>query len=102
MFVRKKKNRSGSTSIVVVKKISGKTKYIKTIGISSNDLEIEDLYRQGEEYILSLSGQKDIFGNYEAQLKEEDLTPVFRKRHPFKNDYQLWSISFVGYHCFLV
>lgn len=77
MFVRKKKNRSGSTSIVVVKKIAGKTKYIKTIGISSNDLEIEGLCRQGEEYILSFSGQQDIFENYEAQLKEEYLTDSF-------------------------
>ena len=74
MFVRKKKNRSGSTSIVIVNKAYGKVKYIKTIGISSDEQEIEHLLRRGQEYIHSLSGQKDLFTNYTEQAKEEFLT----------------------------
>ena len=77
MFVRKKKNRSGSTSIVVVNKVSRRVNYIKTIGTSSDAHEIERLYRQGQEYINNLGGQKDIFVNYDEQLKEEYLTNLF-------------------------
>ena len=77
MFIRKKKNRSGSTSIVIVNKVSGKTNYIKTIGISSDEQVIEELYRQGQEYIHSFEGQKDLFVNYDEQLKEEYLTDYF-------------------------
>ena len=74
MFIRKKKNRSGSTSIVVVSKSSGRVNYIKTIGISSDQQEIERLFRQGQEYIHNLGGQKDLFVNYDQQLNEENLT----------------------------
>lgn len=71
MFICKKKNRSGSTSIVVVKKIHGKINYIKTIGISSDENEIEQLFRKGQDYIHNISGQKEIFINYNEQLIEE-------------------------------
>jgi transposase len=74
MFVRKKKNRSGSTSIVVVNKAYGRVNYIKTIGISSDEQEIEQLFRKGQEYIHNLGGQKDLFVNYTEQLNEELLT----------------------------
>ena len=51
MFVRKKPNRSGKTSVVVVEKRSGKTCYVKTIGISSYPKEINKLYLQGQKWI---------------------------------------------------
>ena len=74
MFIRKKKNRSGSTSVVVVQNISGKIIYLKTIGISSDELEIEEYYRQGKDFINNYCGQKDIFVNYEDQTIEELIT----------------------------
>ena len=77
MFVRKKKNRSGSTSIVVVKKVAGRITYIKTIGISSDEHEIEQLFRTGQQYVHDLGGQKDIFVDYNKQLNEENLTHHF-------------------------
>jgi len=46
MFVRKKKNRSGSISIQIIKKIDRNNKVLKTIGSSSDPIEIERLYRQ--------------------------------------------------------
>jgi hypothetical protein len=49
MYVRKKKNRSGSTSVVVVDKSRGNIKYLATIGISSDIDEINLFYRQGLE-----------------------------------------------------
>jgi hypothetical protein len=51
MFVRKKKNRSGSTSVVVVDKRGGCFREVKTIGVSSEGKEIAELER-----ILKISG----------------------------------------------
>jgi hypothetical protein len=42
MYVRKKKNRSGSTSVVIVDKGSGNFRHLKTIGISSEEKVIFD------------------------------------------------------------
>ena len=74
MYVRRKKNRSGSTSIVVVNKVGGKVHYLKTIGVSSDENEIEQFFRQGQKYIHNLGGQKDLFVNYNAQLDEKNIT----------------------------
>ena len=68
MFVHRKKNRSGSTSIVVVKKVSGRPQYIKTIGISSDEQEVERLFRLGQQYVHDFGGQMDMFVNYDAHV----------------------------------
>lgn len=44
MFVRKRRNRSGSTSVVVIDKSSGKPKELVCIGVSSDEQEIEALF----------------------------------------------------------
>lgn len=49
MYVRKKPNRSGSTSVVIVEKKAGKVCYLKTIGVSSVQQEIDELYRIGKK-----------------------------------------------------
>lgn len=77
IFIHRKKNRSGSTSIVVVIKVSGRTKYIKTIGISSDEQEIEQLFNQGQQYIHDFGGQMDMFVNYEKQVNEEYRAKYF-------------------------
>jgi len=46
MFVRKKKNRSGSVSIQIIQKVNRNNKVLKTIGSSSAPTEIERLYKQ--------------------------------------------------------
>ena len=55
MFVRKKKNRSGTTSVVVVDKHGGKFKELHTVGIANSDEEIEKLLIQGKAWIKLLS-----------------------------------------------
>ena len=47
MFIRKKKNRSGTTSIVVAIKHAGKIKELKTIGIAKGASEIDQFYNEG-------------------------------------------------------
>ncbi|MCX6327602.1 MAG: IS1634 family transposase [Bacteroidia bacterium] len=68
MFVRKKKNKSGVISIQVIDKSSGKYKLIKTIGSSSNSLEVEQLFQQGQQWIREYQGQFEIDFQDEKQL----------------------------------
>jgi len=51
MFVRKKKNNSGSTSIQIIQKQKGKYKVIRTVGSAIDEDEIELLYQQAIEAI---------------------------------------------------
>ena len=46
MFVRKKRNSSGSISIQIIQKINRNNKVLKTIGSSSDPNEIESLYKK--------------------------------------------------------
>jgi transposase len=74
MYVRKKKNRSGSTSVVVVEKKNGKVRYLTTIGISNDISEIESLCKQGEKWIISARGDRDMFIENERIQEEKQLT----------------------------
>lgn len=77
MFVRKKKNRSGTTSVVVVDKSHGKFKELVTIGISKNEEEINQLVQQGEEWISTYYGTRDIFKEQERVEEENKLINYF-------------------------
>ncbi len=53
MFIRKRKNKSGSISIQIIKKIgNGKIKIIKHIGTGKNQKEIENLIQKAKDTIL--------------------------------------------------
>ena len=69
MFVRKRRNRSGTTSIVVVDKSGCKFRELKTIGVSSEEKVILELYQQGKRWISSQQGL-DMFA-VQAQKEEE-------------------------------
>ena len=56
MFVRKKKNKSGTVSIQIIKKINRVNKVIKTIGSSSDPDEIELLYQKALHEMPRLYG----------------------------------------------
>lgn len=60
MFVRRKKNRSGSTSVVVVDKHGGKFKELHTVGIGHAQSEIDQLCARGRQWIKNHLGIKDI------------------------------------------
>ena len=51
MFVKRKENRSGTTSIVVSEKIKGNYNELTTIGIAKTDEDIENFVKQGSEWI---------------------------------------------------
>lgn len=72
MFVRKKKNRSGSTSIVVVDKHGGKFKELHTVGIAQNEDEVSALCDKGHQWIKSHLGIQEL--DFEgADDKEREL-----------------------------
>lgn len=71
MFVRKKPNRSGRTSVVVVEKRNGKTHYLKTIGVSSDPLEIDNFYLQGKRWVSEQTKGRDIFMEQVRQDEEK-------------------------------
>lgn len=74
MYIRKKKNRSGSTSIVVVEKRKGIYREIITIGTSNDASELESLYLQGKKWISKHVGELDIFEIHDKALEERQVT----------------------------
>ena len=60
MYVRKKQNRSGSTSVVVVSKASGKYKEIKSFGSSTSEEEIKSLCQEATMWIRSFGDQQEL------------------------------------------
>jgi len=60
MFVRKKKNKSGSISIQIIDKSSGKYKVVKTVGSSKDPNRINYLSSKAYYKISELSGQQEL------------------------------------------
>ena len=58
MFTRKKKNTSGSTSVQIIYKKSGKYKVVQTIGSSKNQGEVERFLEKGQEIIQNNFGKQ--------------------------------------------
>ena len=73
MYVRKKHNRSGSTSVVVVSKASGKYKELKSFGSSTSEEEIDSLYDKAAAWIRSFGGQQGLdFDDRKRKRSRED------------------------------
>jgi transposase len=73
MFVRKKPNRSGSISVVVVEKRGGKVHYLKTLGISSDAADLDALYQQGKKWIAMQQGERDMFLEHARNREEKEV-----------------------------
>jgi hypothetical protein len=74
MYVRKKQNRSGSTSVVVVDKSRGKLRYLATIGTSWDEGEIMSFFQQGKDWVKRTEGQGDLFvAHEEAQSERQQI-----------------------------
>ena len=72
MYVRRKHNRSGSTSVVVVVKHNGRYKEIKSFGSSYDDSEIESLVVQAKQWIDTYEGQRQLdFDDKRRREREE-------------------------------
>lgn len=60
MFIRKKRHRSGSISVVVVDKSCGRFREIKNFGVVSTDEDIDILCRKAKQWILDYGGQQSL------------------------------------------
>ena len=69
MFVRKKRNRSGTTSVSVVFKSGGTFKEVHHLGSSSDPEEIQRMYTEGCEWISQYGGQQLI--DFDEQWRKE-------------------------------
>ena len=72
MFVRKKKNRSGSVSIVVVDKSRGRFREVRRFGVAHTEAEADALYTQAREWVRRYAGQQTIdFGGVAVASENE-------------------------------
>ena len=71
MFLRKKKNRSGSTSVQIISKDRGKYKVIKTIGSGSTAQHIEKLWLLGRQEMERLTAQSKLFISEQDTVVEQ-------------------------------
>lgn len=77
MFIRKKRNASGSVSVQIIEKIGRNNKIVQTIGSSKDIDEIEVLYQEGLKLIPQLTKQPllDLFPNDNS----ENIIDIFVK-----------------------
>lgn len=76
MFIRKKKNKSGSVSVQIISKTSGQYKVVKTIGSSNSEEEIEKLYHLGENEIKEIESQLSLFIDEKDAFLEEFIENI--------------------------
>lgn len=71
MFVREKKNSSGSVSIQIISKARGRYKVVKTVGCGAERHKIEELKKIAEQEINRLKNQPSLFQSDTDNLVEE-------------------------------
>lgn len=67
MFIRKNKNRSGSTSVQIVSKAKGRYKVIHTEGSGKTEEEITFLYNRARQRIFQMQGSMELFAHQEDE-----------------------------------
>ncbi len=76
MYIRKLKNRSGSTSIQVIQKVKGKYKVLKTVGCATTWQEIENLEHIARQEIGRIQVQPELFTSEEDQIVEKLVASI--------------------------
>ena len=72
MFVRKKRNKSGSFSVQIIRKVDRINKVVKTIGSSKDPEELKLLERHAHLEIEKLQKQASLFSSH----RDQDLVSV--------------------------
>ena len=100
MFIRKKKNKSGSISIQIIDKSSGKFKILKIIGCANDEHEQKELLQQAYELLPSLNRQNRIEFTYtEDELFLKQLQQGIKKIFVVGPELILGKIfDEIGYH----
>ena len=77
MFVRKKNNRSGTVSVVIVSKQSGTYREIRTMGTSADATEVAEFVEQGKAWIRRQNAMPDMFDKYDLEKVERESVENF-------------------------
>ncbi len=67
MFIRNKKNKSGVISVQIIDKSTGKYKVVKTMGSSSDTVEVQKLVYQAAQWIKETRGVIEL--DFSSELK---------------------------------
>jgi transposase len=76
VFIRRLKNRSGSTSVQVIQKINGRYKVLKTIGCATLLHDIEKLELLARQEIERLTSQPKLFVSEQDELIDKTLSTL--------------------------
>lgn len=77
MFIRKKRNRSGTTTVVIVSKSRGAFKEIKNFGTAETAEEVGALYAAADKWLRTHDGQQLIdFDNVRGRERDETTRVV--------------------------
>ena len=74
MFVRKRTNRSGTISVVVVSKAHGKFTEVKKFGVAKSEEEADDMFRKAQLWLHTHGGQQefDFDGRRGKEVKDTE------------------------------
>ena len=89
MFVRKKKNRSGTVSVVVTDKSGGKFRELNTVGVSSDADEIARLEVKARQWIDDYTGQQRLDFDESAKALQEARNTIARIERTLQNTPQV-------------
>lgn len=76
MFIREKKNPSGSISIQIISKHKSRYKVVKTIGCATEQHKIDQLKFQARQQMEELARQPSLFASADDQLVEQAFSSL--------------------------
>lgn len=85
MFVRKKRNRSGTITVVVVNKYHGRFKEVHNLGTVSNESDAEDLCNKGKKWISTHGGRQPLLNLFPEETPLSH-TEIFNSISEIKQD----------------
>ena len=76
VFIRQKKNKSGSISVQIISKVGGRYKVEKTVGSSDREDQIKNLVQKAELDVISMVGQSSLFNSEQDVQLENYLDTI--------------------------
>ncbi|MDR1594481.1 MAG: hypothetical protein LBS43_08375, partial [Prevotellaceae bacterium] len=73
MFIRRKRNSTGSVSIQVIDKSSGRYSVLKSFGIGRTEAELQHLEARSRQYIAEKTGQTETLFPEDEDLQTEEF-----------------------------
>ena len=80
MYIRKRKNKTGTTSVQIIQKTLGKYKVLKHIGTARNNTELDYLISRAEDVKQQLNPQLNLSSLYQ-ESKQQELQKFLSRFH---------------------